>query len=198
MAKVKRSEEYKIKKRITDKIYRETHQEKVKAYRKWYQEVHGDKNRERARLYRINNPERKKEADKKYREENKQKLKEYKQEWTIKRRAENPIQRLKENLRHRVWMVLKGANKGGTLYDLVGCNKEFLVKWLEDQFTEGMTWDNMRKRGWHVDHKLPCASFDLSDPAQQKACFHYTNLQPLWWRDNLSKGSKIEQIPDRV
>ena len=40
--------------------------------------------------------------------------------------------------------------------------------------------------------KRPCASFDLTDPAQQKACFHYTNLQPLWAKDNLSKGAKYE------
>ena len=45
-------------------------------------------------------------------------------------------------------------------------------------------------RGWHIDHIKPCASFDLTDPKQQQQCFHYSNLQPLWWYDNLSKGDK--------
>lgn len=45
--------------------------------------------------------------------------------------------------------------------------------------------------GWHIDHIVPCASFDLSKPEEQKKCFHYTNLQALWWRDNIVKGDKI-------
>ena len=45
---------------------------------------------------------------------------------------------------------------------------------------------------WHVDHIRPCASFDLSKPKQQKICFHYTNLQPLWAHENSSKGAKYE------
>jgi hypothetical protein len=52
-----------------------------------------------------------------------------------------------------------------------------------------MTFDNFGK--WHIDHIIPCASFDLTKPEQQRQCFHYTNLQPLWAFENLSKGSKI-------
>lgn len=47
------------------------------------------------------------------------------------------------------------------------------------------------KHGWHVDHIIPCSSFDLTDIKQQKICFHYTNLQPLWAIDNLKKSNKI-------
>lgn len=60
---------------------------------------------------------------------------------------------------------------------------------LEQQFTEGMTWENYGE--WHVDHIRPCVSFDLSIPEQQQECFHYTNLQPLWAKDNLQKSDKI-------
>ena len=60
---------------------------------------------------------------------------------------------------------------------------------LEAQFKPGMTWDNYGLKGWHVDHIRPCASFDLRDPEQQRRCFHYTNLQPLWAEENLKKGS---------
>ncbi len=61
--------------------------------------------------------------------------------------------------------------------------------WLAAKFTNGMAWDDYGD--WHIDHILPCISFDLSDENQQKICFHYTNLQPLWATDNLKKGSKI-------
>ena len=74
--------------------------------------------------------------------------------------------------------------------ELVGCDLEYLKEYLEKQFVDGMTWKNYGEI-WHVDHALPCNSFDLSDPEQQKRCFHYTNLQPLFATDNMEKGAKI-------
>jgi hypothetical protein len=61
---------------------------------------------------------------------------------------------------------------------------------LESKFQEGMTWDNWSRTGWHIDHILPLDNFDLADPEQLRRACHYTNLQPLWAKDNLSKGSK--------
>ena len=63
---------------------------------------------------------------------------------------------------------------------------------LEALFQPGMTWDNHAIDGWHIDHIRPCTSFDLTDPEQQRQCFHYTNLQPLWAFDNISKSDKWE------
>lgn len=83
----------------------------------------------------------------------------------------------------------RGVKSARTL-ELLGTTIADLRKWLQDQFQDGMNWSNMGRFGWHIDHVRPCASFDLTDPEQQRACFHYTNLQPLWWRDNLSKGAK--------
>lgn len=74
---------------------------------------------------------------------------------------------------------------------LIGCSINQLREHLESLFKPGMTWANHGKRGWHIDHKLPCNSFDLRDVNEQKKCFHYTNLQPLWWNENLSKGDKL-------
>lgn len=54
-----------------------------------------------------------------------------------------------------------------------------------------MSWENYGE--WHIDHIKPCSSFDLSDPKQQKECFNYTNLQPLWAIDNLKKSYKYEK-----
>jgi hypothetical protein len=75
--------------------------------------------------------------------------------------------------------------------ELLGCSWQEARDHIQSQFKEGMTWENHGFYGWHIDHIIPCSSFDLTDLEQQKKCFHYTNLQPLWWKDNISKGSKI-------
>ena len=82
--------------------------------------------------------------------------------------------------------------------ELIGCSKEELIKHLESQFIEGMTWENWSLNGWHIDHIRPISSFDLSDPAQAKECFHYSNLQPLWAIDNLKKSDLWEPDPKDV
>jgi hypothetical protein len=96
----------------------------------------------------------------------------------------NFVQRL------RVALDRQGASKSSRTFDLVGCSLDFVMSHLEAQFLPGMGWDNWAVDGWHVDHIRPCASFDLTDPHQQRMCFHYSNLQPLWAEDNLRKGSK--------
>ena len=68
---------------------------------------------------------------------------------------------------------------------MVGCSASELLIHIEAQFTNGMSWDNRSE--WHVDHIKPVCSFDLTDPEQQGVCFHYTNLRPLWARDNLTR-----------
>ena len=99
-----------------------------------------------------------------------------------------------ESLRARVRSALKGKNKSKSTMQLIGCTIDELWLHLEKQFQPGMTRENhgFGKVCWHVDHIKPCSSFDLSDLEQQKICFHYTNCQPLWQRDNLSKGAKFD------
>jgi hypothetical protein len=53
-----------------------------------------------------------------------------------------------------------------------------------------MSWNNHGQ--WHIDHVRPCSSFNLLNPEEQQQCFHYTNLQPLWAADNLSKSDTYE------
>jgi hypothetical protein len=93
--------------------------------------------------------------------------------------------RLAHTLRIRVWKVLKGINKSKSTLELLGCSIEQLKDHLEKQFTGGMSFNNYGK--WHIDHKRPCASFNLSKKSEQRKCFHYTNLQPLWAEDNIRK-----------
>lgn len=85
--------------------------------------------------------------------------------------------------------------KSKSTAELVGCTIAELARHLESQFELGMTWKNQGFHGWHIDHKIPCAAFDLSDPEQQKKCFHYSNLQPMWRLYNISKGAKLDWTP---
>lgn len=103
----------------------------------------------------------------------------------------NPQQKLRRVLRTRIYAVLRGLKKSAPTMELVGCSRDFLVRWLEGKWKPGMSWDNHGINGWHIDHIIPCASFDLRDPEQQRKCFHYTNLQPLWAFENWSKKDRI-------
>lgn len=94
-------------------------------------------------------------------------------------------------LRRRVIHAVKRQNsrkETGTV-KLIGCSIENLIKHLENQFHDGMTWDNRGKEKgkWHIDHIRPCNTFDLTKINEQKLCFHYTNLRPLWSEDNMAR-----------
>ena len=103
----------------------------------------------------------------------------------------NIQQKLTKTIRSRTIKALKGNRKCESTAKLLGCSIEHAIAHLENQWTEGMDWDTHCPEGWHVDHILPCASFDLTDPAQQRLCFHYTNLQPMWGYKNIEKSDKI-------
>lgn len=126
------------------------------------------------------------------RKEEAQKRSPYILQYVNARRDTDPGFKLRMNLRHRIWSALQAneASKSGGIQQLVGCSAADLMRHLEAQFTNGMSWENYGKHGWHVDHIRPCASFDLTDSEQQRQCFHYTNLQPLWATDNIKKGAK--------
>ena len=92
-------------------------------------------------------------------------------------------------LRKRMRRVLQRGDKSASTIALLGCTREEFVAHMESKFRKGMTWSNLGiGRGkWNIDHIIPCASFDMTDPAHQRRCFHYTNMQPLWAIDNLIK-----------
>lgn len=106
----------------------------------------------------------------------------------------NPNYKIGARLRKRIWAAVTEAEtvKAGSFEELCGCSIEDLRLHLESLWKPGMSWDNYSFEGWHIDHIRPCASFDLIDQEQQKQCFHFTNLQPLWARENLSKSDKWE------
>jgi Uri superfamily endonuclease len=103
--------------------------------------------------------------------------------------------RLTRLLRGRMREALKGHSKSASTIELLGCTVDECKAHLEAQFTEGMSWANHGE--WHIDHIRPCASFDLTIAADQRLCFHYSNLQPLSAADNLAKGDKwVPPAPD--
>lgn len=122
-------------------------------------------------------------------QKNKQKRNEYQKAYNFRRRKTDLNYRILSNLRTRLTKALKNNSKSKKTIELLGCSVEDLKIYLEAQFTDGMSWDNYGL--WHVDHKIPCANFDMSDQRNQKACFNYTNLQPLWAVDNLKKTKNI-------
>lgn len=114
-------------------------------------------------------------------------------EWKQKKRDTDPQYRLRSNLSRRIRDVLLGHTKSASTMILIGCSTEEVRAHIEQQWLPGMNWSNYGVHGWHIDHIIPCAAFDLTRPDEQAKCFHYTNLQPLWALDNWRKS---DWVPD--
>jgi len=132
-----------------------------------------------------------KQYRKKYVAENLDWWRKYEREYRYNRRREDMFFKIKGNLSGRLSDLINKRNLSTNTLELIGCDRETFLSYIEKQFTEGMTWENYGLKGWHVDHILPLSLFDLTvEDEVRKAC-HYTNLQPLWWQDNLEKGNKV-------
>jgi hypothetical protein len=154
-----------------------------KDYPKYKERIRKNQNE-----YRLSNPEKFKEIRRKWHKKHKQQT-----QYQRKQRMKTDIgYKLRCNLRSRFKSVIKRNHKTTSCITLLGCSIEHFKYHIESLFQEGMTWENHKSDGWHIDHIIPCSSFDLTDIEQQKKCFHYTNLQPLWWYDNLAKGAKLQ------
>jgi hypothetical protein len=154
-------------KQIYDIKYRKLNKEKISKRKKYW----WNKNKEKMSIRK-----------KKYYQLNKIKINNH-----IKYKLHTNIRyRLSHILRTRIGKALKRNSKSETTIKLLGCNVGFLKNHLEKKFKRGMSWSNYGK--WHVDHIKPCASFDMSKVSEQRKCFNYTNLQPLWAIDNIRKG----------
>ncbi len=165
--------------------YRQEHKEQFKIYRK----INKEKINKQCRKRYQGNKAAISNRHKLYFKNNKEKI--YKR--TNARRKTDVNYQLRCNLSKRTWEALKNNKKSDKTIALIGCSVNQLKQHLESQFTKDMTWDNYGMYGWHIDHIKPCAKFDLSKPEEQRKCFHYTNLQPLWAKDNLSKGAKYKK-----
>ena len=146
--------------------------------------------------------ETKPEYFKKYKEEHKETISLQIKEWRQKHKKDiylyqaekiknNLLQRISHILRTRFKAAFRKQCKTGSAVRNLGCSMEELRAYLESKFQPGMSWENYGLYGWHIDHIAPLSRFDLTDIEQVKLACHYTNLQPLWAKDNLSKGAKL-------
>lgn len=156
--------------------------EKGHSYYKKISEEQKEKRRLYARNKRNENVELAKEKVRNWRKNNPN----YK-----KNRWKNDLTyKIKEILRGRLYKAIKGYSKEKSAMLLIGCSIDELKLYIEQQFKKNMSWDNYGE--WHIDHIKPCSLFDFNNLEEQQKCFHYTNLQPLWALENLTKSNKYE------
>ncbi len=145
------------------------------------------------REWRKNNPKSRRKTWVKYRDKNIASIRSRNIAYMRERKKTDVGYKLRHILSAQMRYALRnGGTKSARTIELLGCSPDFLKAHLESQFQPGMTWDNYGIDGWHIDHIYPCSGFDLTDPYQQKLCFNYKNLQPMWAFDNKSKGGKID------
>jgi hypothetical protein len=143
------------------------------------------------RAYYDRNTAKVKARSKQWAEDNRVWRNTYMRTWQNLRNSANPQVRLGKNIRTRIWWALRAkACRSVNVQQLLGCSIPELRKHLHTLFQPGMTWENYGTV-WEIDHRIPCASFDLNDAAQKQKCFHFSNLQPLTVSDNRSKGARV-------
>jgi hypothetical protein len=107
----------------------------------------------------------------------------------IKNYNSNPKIKVKNSLRTRINELMNKKYDNPRTFDLVGCDFEFLLSYIEEKFVGGMNWDNYGYYGWHIDHIIPLSS--AKNEEEIRKLYHYTNLQPLWFKDNLKKSNNL-------
>jgi hypothetical protein len=171
------------------------------AYKREYRQENKEKIAAQDRKYRQENKEKITANKREYRQENKEEIAAYQREYRQehredrnardrKRRKNDPVYAITKRLRCRMWNAVKRAGldkKCDSSSELLGISYQGLKEWLEPQFTEGMTWEN--RSDWHVDHIVPCDAFDMTVETNQRICFWYKNLQPMWANDNIQKSN---------
>lgn len=172
------------------KKYREKNKDKISSgHKKWR-----EKNKEmlliRSKKWYFENKEKRIEYEKQYRLENREKINKY---FYNKRRTDS-LFKLTCNYRLRIHSFLKKneLSKNDNTTSMIGCVPKQLKIHIENQFTDGMSWDNYGLFGWHIDHIVPLSSAKTEEDLY-KLC-HYTNLQPLWAKDNWSKSNKLDYL----
>lgn len=164
------------------KFYQDNNKSKIKEKNKQYQEKNKLYLLEKEKNRRLNNLDQFKEKDRLYYQKNKDKIHARER----KKRKTDPLFRLANNLRRRINHYLK--NKSNGLENIIGLDLQNFKVYIESKFVDGMCWEKVGKE-IHIDHIIPLCSAKNEDELK-KLC-HYTNLQPLWAKDNLKKGSKV-------
>ena len=173
------------------KAYYKVNKDKIKLQRKAYREDIKDELNLRSKAYYKVNKDKIKLERKDYFKVNKDKILLKQKAYTNNKRKIDIQYKLSCNLRSRLNSAINNNYKSGSAVKDLGCSIEELKSYLESKFQSGMSWDNWTTDGWHIDHIKPLTSFDLTDRNQLLEACHYTNLQPMWATDNLTKSDKI-------
>ena len=165
------------------------YQYKCKICKKNYAHLNVYHENDRKRRWTKDNPKKVKCSKQKYYSNNKDKELHRNNIYTKRRKKSDVVYKLSCISRSRLneFLKIKKITKKNNTFNYVGCTPIFLKKYLEDQFVEGMSWDNHGK--WHIDHIIPLASAETEDDIYRLS--HYTNLQPLWAEDNWKKNINI-------
>jgi hypothetical protein len=182
-------EAYKERKALNAREFRRVNKAKAlqssrDSYRK-YKEKRLTNNR----VYRENNKIKIALMNKQWAEKNKEHKRAYARMYHKNRRLNDPLYALSCRCRVRITDVFRcmGFTKRSKSSEMLGCDWDTLKQFIEQQFTDGMDWTNRDQ--WHIDHITPLASAKTEERLIELC--HYTNLQPLWASENMSKGSKI-------
>ena len=167
------------------------YQYRCKLCKKEYSKLNVVTENNRKILWSKNNPDKIKESKKKYYNNNVDKEQFRNNAYCQNKKKHDVVFKLTCITRTRLneFLKIKNITKKNKTFNYVGCSPQFLKDYLEKQFTEGMDWSNHGLYGWHIDHVIPLSSANTEEE-MYKLC-HYTNLQPLWAFDNLSKGCKM-------
>lgn len=181
------TEEQIIKIKQKTKEYREKNKDKLKQKR----EKNKDKIKEWNKNWSLKNKEHRKEYMKLWRLKNKNHIGLYNKKYRSSDTDVVKKIKLAKNIRTRINMGFKNNKfiKNAQTVIILGCDFDFLKKYLESKFSEGMNWENYGRNGWHVDHIIPLSSAK-NEEEMYRLC-HHTNLQPLWAIDNIIKSNKI-------
>lgn len=178
------------------KKYQLDNLEKYNEHSKRYYKNNTSKVNIKKEIYNITNKEKIKNQRSKHFQENKNKIKESRREYYknyyMNKYNTDPHFKIKVNLRNRLNMAIKKELKTGSAVKNLGCSIEEFKIYLESKFEKDMNWDNWSMTGWHIDHIIPISSFDLSNIEEVKKACHYSNLQPLWAKENRIKSDTIQ------
>ena len=153
--------------------------EAIRASKRKYQEKYRKHNPEYKTIWRINNIDR---------------VREYSKEYDINRRKSDPIYKFSHDIRSLINGSFKrrGCKKPIKTEQILGCSIEEFRNYILSKCPEGVTLENFTRYGYHIDHIIPLASASTEEEII-KLC-HYTNLQPLWCKDNLLKSNKLDVV----
>jgi len=180
----------KTKQKLQEENWREENADWLSEYRSAYYQENKEALKEKSQQYRKNNADKVRKCNAKYRDKNREAVNKKKMEY-YKTHKNDILLKVANNIRARLRRAISNNQKVGSAVKDLGCSIQKLKEHLESKFTEGMTWESYGLYGWHIDHKIPLASFNLMDKEEfLKAC-HYSNLQPLWASDNYEKSNKI-------